>query len=117
MSQRYPSTSFVRLALAPGLLAAVLLLVAVALVESEWFTIFRYATSILAAVIAVFAYQARQWWWIPALAAIVVLWNPIIPLQLDLFVWQLLHLAAAVVFVAAGLVIKVPQQAEGAARR
>ncbi|SKA86006.1 hypothetical protein SAMN06295879_0859 [Agreia bicolorata] len=117
MSQRYPNPSFARLALAPGLLAAILLLAGVALIDSEWFTIFRYAISILAAIIGVFAFQAKQWWWMPALAVIVVLWNPIVPLELDLFVWQILHLAAAVVFVAAGLLIKVPQAPENASTR
>ena len=63
------------------------------------------------------AYQAKQWWWLPALAAIVVLWNPIVPLQLELFVWQVLHLAAAVVFVAAGLLIKVPMAPDRASTR
>jgi hypothetical protein len=109
MSERYPNPSFARLALAPGLLAAIVLLAGVALVESDWFTIFRYAISILAAIIGVFAFQAKQWWWLPAFAAIVVVWNPIAPLQLDLLAWQILHLVAAVVFVAAGLLIKVPQ--------
>lgn len=118
MSQRYPNPSFARLGLAPGLLAAVLLLVAVVLVDTEWFTIFRYAVSILAAIVGVFAYQARQWWWLPALAAVVVLWNPVVPLDFDLLIWQILHLAAAVLFVAAGLLIKVPQAAaEGSTRR
>jgi hypothetical protein len=118
MSQRYPNPSFARLGLAPGLLAAILLLVAVVLVDTEWFTIFRYAISILAAIVGVFAFQARQWWWLPPLAAVVVLWNPVLPLSFDLPVWQVLHLAAAVVFIAAGLLIKVPQAAtEGSARR
>ena len=117
MSQRYPNPSFARLALAPGLLAAIVLLAGVALIDSDWFTIFRYAISILAAIIGVFAFQAKQWWWLPALAAIVVLWNPIVPLELELFVWQVLHLAAAVVFVAAGLLIKVPMAPDRASTR
>ena len=109
MSQRYPNPSFARLALAPGLLSAVVLLAGVAVIDSDWFTIFRYAISILAAIVAVFAFQAKQWWWLPAFAAIVVLWNPIFPLSFEMLVWQVLHLAAAVVFVVAGLMIKVPQ--------
>jgi hypothetical protein len=117
MSARYPNPSFARLALAPGLLAAIVLLAGVALVESEWFTIFRYAISILAAIVAVFAFQARQWWWLPAFAAIVVLWNPIVPLEFDLLLWQILHLLAAVLFVAAGLLIKVPQAPDPASSR
>lgn len=117
MSERYPNPSFARLALAPGLLAAIVLLAGVALIDSDWFTIFRYAISILAAIIGVFAFQAKQWWWLPPFAAIVVLWNPIVPLEFDLLVWQILHLAAAVVFVAAGLLIKVPQAPDPAAAR
>lgn len=117
MSARYPNPSFARLALAPGLLAAIVLLAGVALVESDWFTIFRYAISILAAIVAVFAFQARQWWWLPAFAAVVVLWNPIVPLEFDLLLWQILHLLAAVLFVAAGLLIKVPQAPDPASSR
>jgi hypothetical protein len=117
MSQRYPNPSFARLALAPGLLAAIVLLAGVALIDTDWFTIFRYAISILAAIIGVFAFQARQWWWLPAFAAIVVVWNPIVPLQFELLVWQILHLLAAAAFVVAGLLIKVPQASDTASTR
>jgi hypothetical protein len=113
MSQRYPTPTASRLALAPGLLAAILLLAGVALVDTGWFTIFQYAISILAIIVCVFAVQGKQWWWILLLGPIAVLWNPIFPLDLDLVVWQILHLAAAAVFVAAGFVIRVKVAADG----
>ncbi|WP_253259376.1 DUF6804 family protein [Subtercola boreus] len=105
-ASRYPT--FTRTALAPGLLAAVILLAAVAVIDSGWFTLFRYAIAILALIVSVFAYQAKQWWWIIGLVPIAVVWNPIVPLDFVPPVWYALHLAAAIVFVAAGLLIKIP---------
>jgi hypothetical protein len=51
--------------------------------------------------------QARQWWWAVALAAVAVLWNPIVPLELDRDLWLGAHYAAAIVFIAAGILVKV----------
>ena len=105
-ASRYPTS--MRTALAPGLLAAVILLAAVAVIDSGWFTLFRYAIAILALIVCVFAYQAKQWWWIIGLVPVAVVWNPIVPLDFAPPVWYVLHLAAAVVFVAAGLLIRIP---------
>ena len=105
-ASRYPTST--RTALAPGLLAAVILLAAVAVIDSGWFTIFRYAIGILALIVCVFAYQAKQWWWILGLVPIAIIWNPVLPLDFAPPVWYGLHLAAAIVFVAAGLLIKIP---------
>ncbi|TIH39981.1 hypothetical protein D4765_04190 [Subtercola vilae] len=103
---RYPT--FTRTALAPGLLGAIILLAAVAVLNSGWFTIFQYAISILALIVCVFAWQARQWWWLIGLVPIAVIWNPVYPLTFDVLLWDVMHLAAAVIFVAAGLLIKIP---------
>ena len=81
--------------------------VAVAVIGSDWFTLFRYLISILALIICVFAVQAKQWWWLIGLVPITVVWNPVLPLDFNLLLWQVLHLAAAVIFVAAGILIKV----------
>ena len=108
MSTRQTTPAFSRPALAPGLLGAIALLAFVAVVDnSDWFTIARYVVSILALIMCVFAGQAKQWWWLPPLLAIAVLWNPVLPIDLPVFGWQIAHLAGAVIFVASGLLIKV----------
>ena len=109
-SARYPSQSR-RTALVPSLLAVVALLIGVALITSDGFTVIRFIVSILALVVAVFAWQSRQWWWIIGLVPIAVLWNPVLPIDLGLpDLWLALHYVAAIVFIAAGILIKVPDK-------
>jgi hypothetical protein len=107
VSASYPVRSR-RTALAPAVLAVIALLVGVALIDGDGFTIIRYAVAILAAIVAVFAWQARQWWWLVGLVPIVVLWNPVFPIDLGLpDLWLGLQYAAAIVFLAAGILIRV----------
>lgn len=109
-SASYPSKSR-RTALAPALLAVVALLIGVALIEGGGFTVIRYIVSILALIVAWFSWQARQWWWIIGLVPIAVLWNPIFPIDLGLpDVWLGLQYVAAIVFIAAGILVKVPDK-------
>lgn len=107
VSASYPS-KFRRTALAPGILAVIALLAGVALIGGDAFTIIRFVVSILALIVAVFAWQARGWWWLIGLVPIAVLWNPIVPIVLpsdDL--WLGLQYVAALVFLAAGILIRV----------
>lgn len=105
----YPTKSFRRTALAPGILGAIVLLAGLALIDSGAFYWIKMAVAILAAIVVVFAWQARQWWWLPFLAAIVVLWNPIWPIDLhNGRVWVALQYVATVVFIVAGILVKVP---------
>jgi hypothetical protein len=101
-----------RTALIPSLVAVVALLIGVALIESDGFTVIRYIVAIFAAIVAVFALQARQWWWLIGLVPIVVLWNPVVPIELGLpELWVGLHYIAALVFIAAGILIRVEDTA------
>lgn len=102
-----------RLALAPGLLAVVALLVGVLLIESEAFLVIRFAVSVLALIMIVFAVQARHWWWTPPLAAIAVLWNPVLPVEVPEPWWLGAHYLAMLVVVLAGVLVKVPVVKEG----
>lgn len=111
---RYGRPAFRRTALAPGLLASVALLVGVALIESEAFIVIRFVVAILALIVGVFAFQARHWWWIPFLLAIAVAWNPIYPLDIAGPWWLGAQYVAILVFVLAGIFIKVPYKAEDA---
>ncbi len=95
-----------RNALAPGLLAALVLVIAPFLIGGDWFTVVRYAVTILALIIAWFAVQARQWWWLIGFIPIAVLWNPVLPLPFAGPVWLAAQVAAAGIFVVAGLLIK-----------
>jgi len=105
----YPTKSFRRTALAPGILAAIVLLAGLALFESSAFFWIKTVTAILGAIVAVYAYQAKQWWWLPFLAAIVVLWNPIWPINLHQDkIWLVLQYVAAILFIACGILIKIP---------
>ena len=104
----YPTAAFRRTALVPGVLAAIVLAAGAVLVGTEGFTWIRYVTSILALIISVFAWQSRQWWWLLGLIPIAVAWNPVIVLPFDGVVWQAVQFVAALVFIAAGLLIKVP---------
>jgi hypothetical protein len=107
VSASYP-TRLRRTALIPALLAAVALLAGVALIEGDGFTVIRYVVSIFALIVAVFAWQARQWWWILGLGPIAVLWNPVFPIDLGLpDLWLGLQYVAAAVFIAAGILIRV----------
>ncbi|HEX4442220.1 MAG TPA: DUF6804 family protein [Galbitalea sp.] len=105
----YPTKSFRRTALAPGLLGAIVLLAGLALLESSAYYWISVVVAVLAAIMVVFAWQAKQWWWLPFLAAIVVLWNPVWPINLNQgYIWVILQYVAAVVFIVSGILIKVP---------
>ena len=96
-----------RTALAPAILGGLAALVGVLLIGSEPYLIVRFVVSILALVIAVFAWQARQWWWLAPLAAIAVAWNPafIVPITGDL--WLAMHYVAVLVFIVVGILVRV----------
>ncbi|MEO5919844.1 MAG: DUF6804 family protein [Pseudolysinimonas sp.] len=113
---RYGRPAFRRTALAPGLLAAVALLGAVALIESPAFLVFRFVVSILALIVLVFAVQARHWWWVPIMLAVAVIWNPVVPLDITGPWWVGAQYVAILVFVLAGIFIKVPTTAEDSKR-
>lgn len=116
MSASYP-TPYRRTALAPAILAVIALLIGVALIESGGFLVIRYVVSILALIVAVFAWQARQWWWLVGLLPIALLWNPVFPIVLDSAdLWLGLQYGAAIVFLAAGILIRIAVSDESRGR-
>lgn len=108
-AQKRAVPDFTRPALAPGILAAIVLFVGVALIDSSLFFIVRFVVAILAVIIAWFAIQARAWWWLIVLVPIIVLWNPVFPLGLSGTGWMSAQLIAPIFFVAAGIMITVPR--------
>lgn len=106
MSASYPTTRR-RTALIPALIAVIALFVGVAIIDSDGFTVIRYIVSIFALIVAVFAWQARQWWWVIPLGAIAVLWNPVVPIELGLpDLWLGAQYVAALIFIVAGVLVR-----------
>ena len=100
--------TFTRPALAPGLLGAIALLAGLALLDVDSFVIIRYIVSILALIICVFVIQAKSWWWLLGLVPIVVMWNPIVVLELHGQGWVSAQFVAALLFIVIGVLTKVP---------
>ena len=111
-STREPS-QYQRNALAPAILAAAACLAGIALVGHEYYQVVRYIIAILAVIIGWFALQARQWWWVPVMLAIAILWNPLYPFEFSGTVWDGAHIVAAAAFLAAGATIKTPRETTG----
>lgn len=106
-SDRYPTPEFRRSAIVPSILAAIVLLAGVALIGTDGHTVILYVTSIFALIISVFAWQARQWWWLIGLVPVAIIWNPIVPFSMAGALGYGIHYGAAMVFIAAGLRIRV----------
>lgn len=99
---RYQQNAF-----APGVIAAVVLFIAPLLIDNDGFVVVRFLVSILALVVAWFAIQAKHWWWVPVFVAIAVLWNPVFSFPFAGPVWTAAQPAAAVMFLIAGVMIRV----------
>lgn len=96
-----------RIALAPAIIAAMALLVGVVLLDSDAFLAIRFVVAIFALIIAWFAVRARQWWWLPPLGVIAVVWNPVLPIAVPEEWWLGAQYLAVLVIVAAGALIRV----------
>jgi hypothetical protein len=104
----YPTPEFRRTALAPGILGAIVLLAGLALLDNAGgYLLIRFAVSILALIMCVFSWQGKQWWWIIALLAIAVLWNPVAPFAFHGQGWVALQFVGAIVFIVVGLRVKI----------
>jgi hypothetical protein len=103
---------FTRPALAPSLIAAMLLLACVAVIDSSAFVFARWGVAVLALIVLVFAVRGRTWWAAAVMAAVAVCWNPIAVVPIPGEVWAALQIVAAALFVVVGIVVKVPREAE-----
>jgi hypothetical protein len=103
-----PTSQTQRNALAPGLLAAIALFLSPLFTGDDNIgaTIIFYLVPILALIVAWFAWQARQWWWTIVFVAVAVIWNPVFPFGFTGQVWTAAQFVAALLFIAAGVLIK-----------
>lgn len=108
MSRPTQQPAYNRAALAPGIIGALALLFGLALIGGQWYLYVLYTVSVLALILCVFAGQARAWWWLAGLVPIAVIWNPVWPITAVNVLLPLISLAAAAIFVVAGLTIKIP---------
>ncbi|MCU1413526.1 MAG: hypothetical protein JWN80_866 [Microbacteriaceae bacterium] len=105
---QYPTPKYRRTAFAPAILGAIVLLAGLALLDNPGGYLFiRFGVAILALIVVVFAWQAKHWWWLLPLAAIAVAWNPIYPPKFSGQWWVAAQFVAALVFIAAGILIRI----------
>lgn len=109
-ASKQPEPQLQRNALAPGILAAIALFLSPAFTEGTGATIIRFAVAILALIVAWFATQAKQWWWTIVFVAVAVFWNPMYPIATPPIVWSVAGVAAALLFITAGALIKNDRQ-------
>jgi hypothetical protein len=104
----YPTPEFRRTALAPGLLGAIVLLAGLALLDNPpaylWI---RFPVSILAVIVCIYAWQGKQLWWFIGLVPIAVVWNPAWVFEWHGQAWVAVQFVAALVFIVAGIRIKI----------
>lgn len=91
-----------RRALAPALLGAVVLLAGLLLIGQEGYLVIRFVVSILAAITAVFVWQAKQWPWLVPPVVVAVLWNPVLPFAFAGQPFRLGHVLGAAALLATG---------------
>lgn len=103
---------YTRPALAPSLLAAVVLLACVAIIDSSAFVFARWGVTVLALIVLVFAVRGRTWWAALLMAAVAVCWNPLVVVPIPGQVWAALQVVAAALFIAVGLAVKVPRETD-----
>ena len=102
---------FQRNALAPGILAAIALFLSPLVPEGIGATIVRFVVAILALIVAWFAVQAGQWWWTIVFVLVAVFWNPVFAVDVEYGVWAIAGVIGAVLFLAAGALIKTESNA------
>jgi len=108
-ADRYGDDGTLRSALVPGVLGGIATLVGTAFATSSGgFTVVRYVVAILALIMIVFAVQAKAFVWVVPLAAVVVLWNPVVAFDFHGTWWGIVQVLAAILLVVAGVQIRVP---------
>ncbi|ROP66828.1 DUF6804 family protein [Curtobacterium sp. PhB115] len=104
--------AFTRPALAPSLIAAIVLLACVAIIDSSGFVFARWGVTVLALIVLVFAVRGKTWWAAVLMAAVAVCWNPLVTVPIPGQVWAALQILAAALFIVVGISVKVPREAD-----
>ena len=97
-------------ALAPAILAIIVLLAGLALAESDAYLYIRFAVCILATIMIVFAVQGRAWLWVIPLAVVAIAWNPLFVIDFGDSLLAPFSLLASAALLATGLFMRVPDR-------
>lgn len=101
-----------RRALAPAVVAVLVLFGGLLLVGQEGYLLIRYGVSILALIVAVFVWQAKQWAWLPVPVVVAVLWNPVLPFAFSGQPFRLGHVVAAAALLITGVFARHTPEAQ-----
>lgn len=101
--------TFTRPALAPGILAALVLFAGLLLLESDAYLFIRFGVCILAVIVAFYAWKAGAWWWLIGLVPVAIIWNPAWVIELSGQGWVAIQYVAALILIVSGVFIKVPR--------
>lgn len=115
MAKKQEEPQLIRPGIVPGLAGVTAMFIGMGVYGSEWYITVLFVISILAAILAVFAWNwndPKKWVFLPAFAAIAIFWNPIVRLTDGITPgiqwWMLVQTAAAAVFFLGGFLIKTP---------
>lgn len=95
-----------RIAFLPAVLAAAAVLAGFGFASSGAYIVIRFVVAILTLIVAVFAAQGRPRWWVLPLGAVVVLFNPVVPIEITGAVWTGVQIGAIAVLLAAGFTVR-----------
>jgi hypothetical protein len=109
--------AFSRPVLPPAVFGAMVLLGGLALLDSDAYLYIRFGVSVLALICCVFVNRAQQPWWLVPLVPIVIVWNPVWPLDLHGQLWVAGQFVAALAFIATGLFVKEHDKEQDKRRR
>ncbi|WP_066518940.1 DUF6804 family protein [Curtobacterium ammoniigenes] len=105
--------NFTRPGLAPALIGAAVLTFCASFVNDAGFFAVRLGVTVLALIILVFAAQGGRWIAATVVAAIAVLWNPVLVIPLTGPLWMALQFVGSAVLVAVGILLRVPVREDG----
>lgn len=105
-------TRSARPVLLPAIVGAAAVMAGLLVLGSDGYTVVRYIVSIFALIVAALAVQHGRWIWALPMAAIAIVWNPVFPLPWEGTLFAALHIIGAATFLAAGLLLRVPDSAQ-----
>ena len=94
-------------------LAAILLLVALGRLPYGYYIFMRWLITIIAGICSYDAWKKGKTSWVWAFVAIVVLFNPILPIYLSKEVWTPIDIISAIVFLSSIGAVKVSEKKGG----
>ncbi len=96
--------------LIPGLIAAVMLLLALVQLPYGYYQLLRWVVCGVSIFLAYTAYDWKKTWATWLFVVIALLFNPLIPIYLSRELWQLIDMVSSILFFAAILILRKPNE-------